>query len=116
MHVQVALHNAKTEEVRFVRLLITMTTGASRGWELSNNICCVTARTALKNSAVQVGRFQLRLHRDMVVADVLRLLRERAGSAWQGRPLRLLRLQDSQIYKVRAVAGVACEEGDLQGT
>lgn len=62
------------------------------------------------NSAVQVGRFQLRLHRDMVVADVLRLLRERAGSAWEGKPLRLLRLQDSEIYKVRG-----CCRGGLQG-
>jgi hypothetical protein len=52
-----------------------------------------------------VGRFQLRLHRDMVVADVLRLLRKRAGSAWEGKPLRLLRLQDSQIYKVRGCCG-----------
>ena len=41
----------------------------------------------------------------MVITDVLRLLRERAGSAWEGKPLRLLRLQDSQIYKVRGCCG-----------
>ena len=48
----------------------------------------------------QVGRFQLRLHRDMVVANVLQLLRERAGPSWDGKPLRLLRMRDSDIYKV----------------
>jgi hypothetical protein len=48
----------------------------------------------------QVGRFQLRLHRDMVVANLLQLLRERAGHSWEGKPLRLLRMRDSEIYKV----------------
>jgi hypothetical protein len=100
MCVQVALHNAKTEEVHCV---CCHQSWARPQVETSATASAVRLQVLHCSSELvtQVGRFQLRLHRDMVVADVLRLLRERAGSAWEGKPLRLLRLQDSEIYKVR---------------
>ena len=56
----------------------------------------------------EVGRFQLRVHRDMVVSDVLRMLRERAGASWEAKPLRLLKVRDSEIFKVGAPLRPCC--------
>lgn len=60
------------------------------------------AQVVLHNAKTEeVGRFRLCLHRDMVVGDVLRLLRERAGASWASKPLRLLQVRDSELFKVR---------------
>jgi ubiquitin carboxyl-terminal hydrolase 7 len=48
-----------------------------------------------------VGEHVVRLPRDSSVADVLRELGSRLGADYAGRPLRLLEVYHSKIYKVR---------------
>lgn len=51
-------------------------------------------------TTAEVGTYQLRVRQDMVIGEVLQLLRKQAGPSWDGKPLRMLRLRDSEIYKV----------------
>jgi hypothetical protein len=65
-----------------------------------------TLQIALHNDRTEfVAEHDLRMPREVTVADVLTELQRHLGEEYQGRPMRLLEVFSSRIYKVRGKGG-----------